>query len=137
MIPLKDRVARLEGRMARVEHVVVKEQTVSDPESFHGLLHQIKLLVCEHFHVTLMELESRARPERIVKARQAAMYLCRRHCVDASLKEIGRSFGRGDSTTNPHSGVHHAVGAAVARIAQDHKYAALVNEVSKVIGGGK
>jgi chromosomal replication initiator protein len=50
--------------------------------------------VAAFFGVSRAQLASRSRGERFRHPRQLAMYLCRRY-TDASLSEIGRSFGRG------------------------------------------
>ena len=57
------------------------------------------------FGVSRPQLALRSRAERVRLPRQLAMYLCRRY-TDASLSEIGRSFGRG----------HPAVANAVQKI---------------------
>jgi chromosomal replication initiator protein len=61
--------------------------------------------VAAFFGVSRAQLASRSRGERLRHPRQLAMYLCRRY-TDASLSEIGRSFGRG----------HAAVANAVQKI---------------------
>jgi chromosomal replication initiator protein len=61
--------------------------------------------VAAFFGASRAQLASRSRSERFRHPRQLAMYLCRRY-TDASLSEIGRSFGRG----------HPAVANAVQKV---------------------
>jgi chromosomal replication initiator protein len=61
--------------------------------------------VAAFFGTSRAQLASRSRAERFRHPRQLAMYLCRRY-TDASLSEIGRSFGRG----------HPAVANAIQRV---------------------
>ena len=61
--------------------------------------------VAAFFGVSRVQLASRSRGERFRQPRQLAMYLCRRY-TDASLSEVGRSFGRG----------HAAVANAVQKV---------------------
>ena len=72
----------------------------------------IQAAVCAHFSITTDELLSRARAERVVWPRQAAMYLCR-EMTDHSLPAIARSFDGRDHTT-----VLHACKRVATHIAQ-------------------
>ena len=58
---------------------------------------QIKRLICKEYALTLQELISKSRKQRIVKPRQIAMYLSRAY-TDAPLQEVGRSFNRYHAT---------------------------------------
>jgi chromosomal replication initiator protein len=71
----------------------------------------IQAAACEHFGLTLQELLSRSRAERVVWPRQAAMYLCK-ELTTQSLPAIGRAFGGRDHTT-----VLHACKRVAAHIA--------------------
>jgi chromosomal replication initiator protein len=66
---------------------------------------------CAHFGLTLEELLSRSRAERVLWPRQAAMYLCK-ELTTQSLPAIGRAFGSRDHTT-----VLHACKRVAAHIA--------------------
>ncbi len=63
----------------------------------------IKKLVSTHFKVTLTELISRSRKQRIVRPRQIAIYLARKY-TDQPLQAIGNSFNR------YHATALHAIG---------------------------
>jgi len=58
---------------------------------------RIKRLICKEYALTLKELISKSRQQRIVKPRQIAMYLARAY-TDAPLQEVGRSFNRYHAT---------------------------------------
>lgn len=55
------------------------------------------------FDVPIEEIKSPKRNMRVTRARQAACYLMRRHCPDASYCAIACSVGRTDHTTALHS----------------------------------
>lgn len=57
----------------------------------------IKRLVCRHFNITIADIVSRSRKQKIVRPRQMAMYLARRY-TDQSLQSIGKSFNRYHAT---------------------------------------
>jgi chromosomal replication initiator protein len=63
----------------------------------------IKKLVSTHFKLTIAELVSRSRKQRIVRPRQIAIYLSRKY-TDQPLQIIGRSFNR------YHATAMHAIG---------------------------
>ena len=57
----------------------------------------VKKLVCKYYKVTLKELVSKSRKQRIVRPRQVAIYLSRRY-TDQPLQSIGKSFNRYHAT---------------------------------------
>jgi chromosomal replication initiator protein len=59
--------------------------------------------VCTYFKLEPEQLKSKRKTSEIVRARQIAMFLCRKH-TSASLKSIGEEFGGRD-----HSTVIHAI----------------------------
>jgi chromosomal replication initiator protein len=59
--------------------------------------------VCAYFKLEPEQLKSKRKTSEIVRARQIAMFLCRKH-TSASLKSIGEEFGGRD-----HSTVIHAI----------------------------
>jgi chromosomal replication initiator protein len=71
-----------------------EEQTLTTP--------RIQQVVAEYFGLKISELKSKRRHRSITLPRQIAMYLCR-ELTDATLPEIGRSFGGRDHTTVIHS----------------------------------
>lgn len=62
----------------------------------------IQKAVCNHFNVEVIDIKGRRRPAQIAQARQIAMYLSRK-LTNASLVEIGRSFGGRDHATVLHA----------------------------------
>ncbi len=57
----------------------------------------IKKLVCRQFKISVTDVVSRSRKQRVVRPRQIAMYLSRRY-TDSPLQAIGRSFNRYHAT---------------------------------------
>lgn len=58
--------------------------------------------ICEYFRVRPEQLKSRRKTAELVRARQAGMFLCRKH-TSRSLKSIGSDFGGRDHSTVIHS----------------------------------
>lgn len=63
----------------------------------------ISKAVCAYFRISSEQLKSKRKTADLVRARQVAMYLCRKH-TQSSLKYIGEEFGGRD-----HSTVIHAI----------------------------
>ena len=57
----------------------------------------IKKMVCKYYNCTLKEMVSRSRKQHLVRPRQMAIYLSRRH-TDAPLQSIGKAFNRYHAT---------------------------------------
>jgi chromosomal replication initiator protein len=79
----------------------VLEQLLSEREQILTTPH-IQQVVAEYFGLKISELKSKRRHRSITLPRQIAMYLCR-ELTEATLPEIGRSFGGRDHTTVIHS----------------------------------
>lgn len=62
----------------------------------------IQELVAAEFNVSVFDIKSSRRARNIVRPRQAAMYLARRHTL-RTLPEIGYHFGDRDHTTVIHA----------------------------------
>jgi hypothetical protein len=62
------------------------------------LVEQIKALVAAHFHITIADLEGRAKVNPIAHPRQIAMFLARKR-AGISYPDIGFQFGGKDHTT--------------------------------------
>lgn len=58
----------------------------------------IQKMVANYFQVRVLDLKSSRRHKVLVKPRQVAMYLCRKH-AHASFPELGNRFGDKDHTT--------------------------------------
>jgi chromosomal replication initiator protein len=65
-------------------------------------LDMIQKFVAEYYQLKLMELKSRNHSKSIAMPRQVAMYLCK-NLTNASLPEIGKSFGGKHHSTVIHS----------------------------------
>jgi chromosomal replication initiator protein len=65
-------------------------------------IESITQTVCGYFKLEPEQLKSKRKTSEIVRARQIAMYLCRKH-TSASLKLIGDEFGGRDHSTVIHS----------------------------------
>ena len=76
----------------------------------------IQEAACLHFRLTVEELLSRSRADRIVWPRQATMYLAK-ELTEYSLPSIGRAFGGRDHTTVLHACRRVAVHIAASRAA--------------------
>jgi len=60
-------------------------------------LGSIKKVVCKEFGISEKEIESNSRKKGIVRPRQIAMFLARRH-TKQSIQAIGRNFNRYHAT---------------------------------------
>jgi len=89
----------------------------------------IKEAVCEHFGLSMIEMESDRRSRDVARPRQVSMYLCKR-LTHNSLPQIGNSHGNRDHTT-----VIHAVRQIERFRAEDpeldFEVEALIAELSK------
>ena len=65
-------------------------------------IEQIQKFVAEYYQLKLADLKSRNNSKSIAMPRQVAMYLCKA-LTQASLPEIGRSFGGKHHSTVIHS----------------------------------
>jgi chromosomal replication initiator protein len=90
---------------------------------------EIQRQTCEACGVTLDELLSPSRAQRVAFARQVAMYLAR-ELTDATLPAIGRAFGNRNHTT-----VLHACRRVAERIAVEPETYAAVQRLTDALGG--
>jgi chromosomal replication initiator protein len=97
--------ASLLGRSIDRELTDAALRKVSEPHVARREPDAVISCVAAFFGVSRAQLAARTRGGRLRQPRQLAMYLCRRY-TDASLSEVGRSFGRG----------HAAVANAVQKI---------------------
>jgi chromosomal replication initiator protein len=65
-------------------------------------IEDIKKVIATYFNLTLDEINSKKKPQRISFPRQIAMYLSRKH-TDHSLPKIGEEFGGRDHSTVLHA----------------------------------
>ena len=62
----------------------------------------IKEIVCKHFNIKMVDIESAKRSRNLSFPRQIAMFICR-DMTDLSLPKIGDAFGNRDHTTVLHA----------------------------------
>ncbi len=121
----RERQARLGGRYfdtpkqrpaARVETVepvvvpIVEQEEEAEPVEVVVLplpapkltIDAIKRAVCQHYGISNTDIMSDHRHRKVVRPRQVAIYLCRKHTT-RSYPEIGRKFGGRDWTTCIHA----------------------------------
>ena len=65
---------------------------------FGSIVESIQRTVAEYFSVRVTDLKSRRRHKTLVRPRQVAMYLARKH-AGASYPDLGTRFGDKDHTT--------------------------------------
>lgn len=90
----------------------------------------IQKVVCGHYDITPAELCSAQRELRICRARQIAMWLCKKLIANNSLPKIGRDFGKRDHTT-----VLHAVRKINRLIETDPQLADEIAALKRIIEG--
>jgi chromosomal replication initiator protein len=128
----------LEGaltRLAAMASLQSAELTVSFAASVLGpqrrdrrpfiTMDDIQRVVSDHFGVTLNEMKSKRRTQRVAFARQIGMYLSRR-LLSTSYPQIGQKFGGRD-----HSTVMHAQSAVERRLKNDAGLAAALEKLER------
>lgn len=78
-----------------VKNIVRQRETIT--------IDAIKKLVCKYYGISVNDIVSRSRKQKVVRPRQVAMYLARKY-TDSPLQAIGRSFNR------YHATALHAIG---------------------------
>jgi chromosomal replication initiator protein len=112
---IKSNVRELEGSLIRlIAYASLTGQEISLPLAQQVLrnildhedkaitIEAIQKFVAEHYNLKMIDLKSRNNSKSIAMPRQVAMYLCK-SLTDASLPEIGRSFGGKHHSTVIHS----------------------------------
>lgn len=90
----------------------------------------VKKLVCKYYKVTVKELVSKSRKQRVVRPRQVAIYLSRRY-TDQPLQSIGKSFNR------YHATALHAINSVERGLKNDAPVRKHVEFLSKKLESGK
>ena len=93
-------------------------------------LDTIKKTVSKHFQISVKDLVSRSRKQKIVRPRQIAMYLSR-HYTDQPLQAIGKSFNR------YHATALHAIGVVEEGIKTNNAIKQQVQYLSRRLENGK
>ncbi len=108
-------------KLKGVSHIKEKGKRTND-------LEKVILYTAVHFGLKLEDLLSNRRSRRASRARQIAMYLCRK-LTNASLIEIARAMGRKD-----HSTVIHGIKKIEQEMKRDRKLSHIVSFLEKHIG---
>ncbi len=104
-----------------VNNIVQQQKTIT--------IDVIKKLVCQQYKLSLKELVSRSRKQRIVKPRQVAIFLARRY-TDQPLQAIGKSFNR------YHATALHAIGCVEKELKHDAPLKRHVKYLSEKLESG-
>jgi len=94
--------ASLTGREISLELTQEVLKNVLDQDERAVTIETIQRFVSDHYHLKIVDLKSRNNSKSIAMPRQIAMYLCK-GLTNASLPEIGRSFGGKHHSTVIHS----------------------------------
>ena len=94
--------ASLTGREISLQLAQDVLRNILDHEQKAVTIEIIQKFVSDYYQLKLTELKSRNNSKSVAKPRQVAMYLCK-HLTNASLPEIGRSFGGKHHSTVIHS----------------------------------
>jgi len=134
-------VRELEGCLNRLIALAsLREGSISldlARDGLHDLAHDhegkpdietIQQRVSEVFHISLVELKSRNRSQRVAFCRQVAMYLCR-DLTDSSFPAIGAGFGR------DHATVIYAYNLISQRVNNDSAFRSLIQKIERQLKG--
>jgi len=88
---------------------------------------KIQNTVTDYFHIDIKDLHSQSRKQEIAKARQIAMFLCKKH-TNYSYAHIGSIVGKRD-----HATVLHAIRTIQGLIDIDKSFRAMMNEIEKLL----
>lgn len=100
-----NRVAARAEMMGVAVTIELAESSLADTrfnENLRLTMERIQKIVCEEFGLTLNDMVSKRRAQRVARPRQVAMCLCKT-LTHKSLPEIGRKFGGRDHTTVLHA----------------------------------
>lgn len=90
--------ASLTGRPISVDYAREVLADILSSRAAQVSVESIQKLVATYFQVRVLDLKSSRRVKTLVRPRQVAMYLCRKH-AGASYPELGSRFGDKDHTT--------------------------------------
>ena len=113
---VKSNIRELEGALSRVTAYsklttgIITEETAAtvlkdiyeNNKPVQITVGHIKSVVCDKYHITLEEMDSKKRSRPLAYPRQIAMYLTR-ELTDMSLPKIGQDFGGRDHSTVIHA----------------------------------
>jgi len=94
--------ASLTGREISLDLTQEILRNVIDQDEKHVTIENIQKFTADYYQLKVADLKSRNNSKSVAKPRQVAMYLCK-SLTNASLPEIGRSFGGKHHSTVIHS----------------------------------
>jgi chromosomal replication initiator protein len=115
--------ASLQGRPLSLELAQEVLRNVIDHEDKAITIEQIQKFVADYYQLKLADLKSRNNSKSVAMPRQVAMYLCK-SLTNASLPEIGRSFGG-----KHHSTVIHSIKKVEEMRKRDGDFNSLINNL--------
>ena len=137
---VKSNIRELEGALIRLlAHSTLHQRDLDlalAKEVLHDLMEEkqpsltiedIQGVVCEYLNIDEERVRSKTRKREVVRARQIAMYFCKR-LTQNSLKTIGLHFGGRD-----HSTVIHANNTVEDRMEDDEQFQDTVEEIKRKI----
>ena len=135
---IESNIRELEGALIRLlAHATLHQLEITldlAKEVLHDLFQEqkatltiddIQRIVCEHLGVSEEQMRGQTRKRDIVRARQVAMYLAKKH-TQHSLKDIGLHFGGRD-----HSTVIHANNTVKDRMGEDESFRDTVEAIGE------
>lgn len=90
--------ASLTGSPLTADYAQTVLADILQSRSLQLSVESIQKLVCSYYQIKIVDLKSPRRQRILVRPRQVAMYLCRKH-AGASFPELGARFGDKDHTT--------------------------------------
>ncbi|RYF43076.1 MAG: chromosomal replication initiator protein DnaA, partial [Cytophagaceae bacterium] len=90
--------ASLTGTVVTVDYVRNTLSDILSPRGSQLSVENIQKIVASFFEVRVTDLKSKRRLATLMRPRQVAMYLCRKH-TGASFPDLGNRFGNKDHTT--------------------------------------
>jgi len=137
---VKSNIRELEGALIRLlAHSTLHQRDLDlalAKEVLHDLMEEkqsnltiedIQHIVCEYLNIDEERVRGKTRKREVVRARQIAMYFCKR-LTQNSLKTIGLHFGGRD-----HSTVIHANNTVEERLESDEQFHNTVEEIERKI----
>lgn len=125
------RLNRLERIMSKVAfNVPIGKRRMPLDTAYNKKATQIQELTCIAFGVTLEQVTSRGRPERVCRARKAIAYLIREDAGPVTFEDIAPFVGKFEHSAASHS---YNRGKDMMEPGIDAAFAATVNEIRQKI----
>lgn len=137
---IKSNIRELEGALIRLlAHSTLHQRTLDlalakevlrdfvEDEQVSLTIDEIQRIVCDFMNIEEDRVRGKTRKREVVRARQIAMYFCKKY-TQHSLKTIGLHFGGRD-----HSTVIHANNTVADQMETDDQFRNTVNEIGRKI----